>query len=115
MKRHLLLVNTGTCTTLYVAGDLVQQKIEGSKEVDWNRTLRMGTLGLCMGFPNHGWYRLLDKVLVGNSARIVFRKVLADQLVMAPVCCCFFYIGKEVVFCCMVGFYNPFNSLKMLQ
>ena len=27
MKRHLLLVNTGTCTVLYVTGDLIQQRI----------------------------------------------------------------------------------------
>lgn len=94
MKKRLLLFNTGTCTALYVTGDLIQQRIEGSKEVDWNRTLRMATLGVCMGPLNHGWYRMLDKVLVGTSWRIVSRKVLADQLVMAPICCSFFYVGK---------------------
>lgn len=98
MKRHLLLVNTGTCTTLYVAGDLIQQHIEGSKEIDWNRTLRMATLGLCMGPLNHGWYKVLDRTMKGVSGRIVFKKVLADQLVMAPICCSFFYVGKYEVF-----------------
>lgn len=94
MKRNLLVVNTGTCTTLYVTGDLIQQQIEGSKEVDWKRTLRMAILGACMGPLNHCWYKLLDNVLVGVSSRIVLKKVLADQLVMAPVCCSFFYVGK---------------------
>lgn len=93
MTRHLLLVNTGTCTTLYVVGDLIQQQIEGAKELDWRRTLRMATLGMCMGPINHGWYRFLDSVLVGTAGKIVFRKVLADQLIMAPLCCSFFYIG----------------------
>lgn len=96
MKKRLLLFNTGTCTALYVTGDMIQQRIEGSKEVDWNRTLRMATLGMCMGPLNHGWYRVLDNMLVGTSAKIVLRKVLADQLVMAPICCSFFYVGKNV-------------------
>lgn len=96
MKRNLLLVNTGTCTTLYVTGDLIQQQIEGSKEVDWRRTVRMAILGMFMGPINHGWYRLLDRVLVGVATRTVFKKVLADQLVMAPVCCSFFYVGKAL-------------------
>ena len=94
MKNHLLVFNTGTCTVLYVAGDLIQQRIEGSKEVDWNRALRMATLGMCMGPLNHGWYRILDKALVGVTAKVVFKKVLADQLVMAPICCSFFYVGE---------------------
>ena len=95
MRRNLLLVNTGTCTTLYVTGDLIQQQIEGSKELDWKRTARMAILGMCMGPLNHGWYKFLDSVLVGVTGRVVFKKVLADQLVMAPICCSFFYVGKE--------------------
>lgn len=94
MKKRLLLFNTGTCTALYVTGDLIQQQIEGSKEVDWSRTLRMATLGVCMGPLNHGWYTMLDKILVGTAGKVVFKKVLADQLVMAPICCSFFYVGK---------------------
>jgi protein Mpv17 len=94
MKKHILLFNTGTCTTLYVAGDLIQQRIEGSKSVDWDRTLHMATLGLCMGLFQHGWYTQLDRVLVGTSWKIVFKKVLADQLVMAPICCSVFYLGE---------------------
>lgn len=94
MRRNLLLVNTGTCTTLYVTGDLIQQQIEGSKELDWKRTARMATLGMFMGPLNHCWYKLLDSVLVGVTGRVVFKKVLADQLVMAPICCSFFYVGK---------------------
>lgn len=93
MKSHLLVFNTSTCTALYITGDLIQQRIEGSKTLDWNRTLRMAILGVCMGPLNHGWYRLLDRVLVGTSGRTVFRKVLADQVVMAPICCSFFYVG----------------------
>lgn len=94
LGRHLLLFNTGTCSALYVAGDLIQQRMEGCKAVDWNRTLRMAILGACMGPVNHGWYRLLDKALVGTSGRIVFKKVVADQVIYAPIICSFFYVGE---------------------
>ena len=54
----------------------------------------MATLGALVGPVNHGWYKLLDRVWVGVSGNIVFKKVLADQLVMAPICCSVFYIGE---------------------
>lgn len=56
--------------------------------------MRMAVLGVCMGPINHKWYCLLDKYLVGNAGRVVAKKVLADQLVMAPICCSFFYVGE---------------------
>lgn len=94
LSRRLLLVNTGTCCALYTVGDLLQQRIEGSKKVDWKRTARMATLGFCMGPINHSWYWFLDRVLVGTGAKMIGKKVLADQLVYAPVCCTFFFTGE---------------------
>ncbi len=94
LSKRLLLVNTGTCCALYTLGDLLQQRIEGCEKLDWRRTGRMATLGLCMGPLNHSWYFVLDKMVLGTGARVVAKKVLADQLVMAPVCCSVFYIGK---------------------
>lgn len=91
---NLLLVNTGTCCTLYAVGDLCQQRIERKEKFDWVRTGRMAVLGFCLGPVNHCWYRALDKFLPGNTSRIVAQKVLLDQLVMAPLCCSLFYIGE---------------------
>ena len=91
---NLLLVNTGTCCTLYVVGDLCQQRIERKEKVDWVRTARMAVLGFCLGPINHYWYLTLDKFLPGNAGRTVAQKVLCDQLMMAPLCCSVFYIGE---------------------
>ncbi len=97
LSRRLLLVNTGTCCALYTVGDLLQQRIEGCEKIDWRRTGRMATLGFCMGPLNHSWYLLLDRAILGHGLRIVGKKVLADQLVMAPICCSVFYVGESMV------------------
>ena len=91
----MLIVNAGTCTGLYITGDLIQQNIEGCKEVDWRRTLRMAGLGIVMGPLNHGWYKVLDLAVKGApGGAVVFKKVLADQLVMAPMSIFVFFAGK---------------------
>lgn len=90
---RLLIVNTGVCSGLYALGDVCQQKLTGSGTNDWARNLRMATLGLLMGPVNHYWYVALDFVMPGRAGKTVFKKVLADQLVMAPVCCVLFYTG----------------------
>ena len=75
LSKRLLLVNTGTCCTLYTVGDVIQQHIVGPL--------------------NHYWYLYLDRFLPGATGKIVLKKVLADQIVMAPICCSVFYIGKS--------------------
>ena len=90
---RLLLINTGTCCFLYSMGDFCRQKIEGST-TDWHRTGRMGVLGCCLGPLDHFWYTALDRLLPAITAGTVARKVLLDQLIMAPICCSLFYLGK---------------------
>ena len=102
LSKRLLLVNTGTCCTLYTVGDVIQQHIEGRDNLDWARMGRMATLGFCMGPLNHYWYLYLDRFLPGATGKIVLKKVLADQIVMAPICCSVFYIGKS----CLLAVHN---------
>ena len=94
---NLLLVNTAVSGGLYGLGDICQQKLTGNGANDWTRTLRMTALGILMGPVNHYWYFALDVVLPGRAGRTVLKKVLADQLVMAPVCCVIFYTGKQLL------------------
>ena len=80
-----------------MAGDFIQQTIEGSKEMDWARSFRMCMLGLMTGPINHGWYKFLDVMVKGRPGRtVVFKKVLADQLIMAPFSIFFFFGGKLI-------------------
>ena len=88
------MVNTGTCCVLYAVGDVCQQRIEGRERHDWVRTSRMAVLGFLLGPVNHGWYTVLDKFLPAATMSVVSKKVLLDQLLMAPFCSSFFYIGK---------------------
>ena len=97
LASNLLLVNTGTCCTLYTVGDLIQQRVEGQEQRDWARTARMAILGFCLGPVNHYWYVTLDRVLPGIAVKTVGKKVLADQIVMAPICSSIFYIGKTIL------------------
>ena len=91
----LLLINTGTCSVIYIAGDVAQQKMRDREEsLDHNRLLRMATLGTCMGPVNHYWYVMLDRLFCGVSGTIIAKKVCLDQLIMAPICCALFYAGE---------------------
>ena len=54
----------------------------------------MGILGLCLGPIDHFWYTILDKFLPAATAINVGRKVLLDQLIMAPICCSSFFLGN---------------------
>ena len=90
---RLLLINSGTYCFLYSMGDCCRQRIEGHP-IDWNRTGRMAILGCCLGPLDHLWYNILDRKLPAKTAATVGRKVLLDQLIMAPICCTVFYLGN---------------------
>ncbi len=94
ISANLLLVNTGMSCTLYAVGDLIQQRMEGCQRNNWTRTARMAVLGLCIGPLPHYWYIALDRLILGHSLRVVGKKVIVDQIVMAPIYSSVFYIGK---------------------
>lgn len=96
-SRSLLMVNTGTSCLLYAVGDVCQQRIEGRERHDWVRTSRMAVLGFFLGPVNHAWYTVLDKFLPAATIGVVAKKVLLDQLLMAPFCSSFFYIGTSCI------------------
>ena len=54
----------------------------------------MAVLGFCIGPVNHYWYVMLDRFLPGTLSRTVAKKLLLDQLIMAPICCTTFYVGR---------------------
>ena len=54
----------------------------------------MFTIGLALGPLNHYWYLFLDKILPGATGRIVFKKVILDELIASPVFTTSFFMGK---------------------
>eukprot|EP01136_Pigoraptor_vietnamica_P007370 Opistho-1_new@2633 len=92
IARQPLLTNTALYSSLFLAGDVVQQKIEGHS-LDWARAARMGAMGLALGPVHHHWYSFIDRRLPSQSLSNVVKKVAADQAVFAPFCILSFFGG----------------------
>ena len=60
-------------------------------------TGRMLLVGLVEGPPHHWWYTRLDRLLPGRTARAVRLKILADQLVAAPLFAFTFFVGVDLL------------------
>ena len=90
---HPLSANTASAVVLGAIGDVIEQKAIQRKEgLDWARTARMGAVGLLIGPTGHYWYLGLDKALsTAINARVISKKVLLDQCMMAPTCIFLFY------------------------
>ncbi|KAK2152531.1 hypothetical protein LSH36_326g05038 [Paralvinella palmiformis] len=71
-------------------GDLMQQYYEHLKKHgsgwDQRRSRNICLSGLVIGPICHFWYLYLDKALPGRTLRVVFKKVLADQIIISPLC-----------------------------
>lgn len=93
----LLLVNTATCGTVGALGDTCQQRMYQTGPQDWSRTGRMTTLGFCMGPVYHYWYLMLDAAFHGTTGAAIVKKVLANQLLMAPMNYCIFFTGMALL------------------
>ncbi|XP_023325668.1 mpv17-like protein 2 [Eurytemora carolleeae] len=94
--KNLLLANTLSSGGLLVVGDLIQQRREGHK-FDVNRCLRMCTVGLSQGPPHHYFYILLDKYLPGRTGKVVFKKIMFDQIFAAPFFAITFIYGASLL------------------
>ena len=94
--RYPLAANVGTSVSLLGFGDLIEQRLNGGSRshVDWGRVGKMALVGFVFGPLNHGWYTFLDRALRGRTLYTIIRKVLADQLVFAPIVISSFFISK---------------------
>ena len=102
-RRYLLLTNSVTFSGLFGLGDFIEQQLERYKQkkkckkllrYDFSRTIRMITFGALLSPFIHFWYVTLDKVVVGKIHAAVFKKVLADETIMSPICAATFLGGK---------------------
>lgn len=95
-SKYLLLTNTAIGFSLAATGDVINQryeKLSGFRK-EWNpvRTRNQCVQGMVFGSVYHYWYIFLDRVLPGYSVRVVVRKVLLDQLIMAPIGIVVFFV-----------------------
>jgi protein Mpv17 len=88
--KYLLLTNTTITVILSGTGDLMQQYYQHLQDnrVRWDpiRTKNICLAGLVLGPVCHFWYLYLDRFLPGRSLSVILKKVLADQVVVSPVC-----------------------------
>ncbi|XP_038655957.1 protein Mpv17 isoform X3 [Scyliorhinus canicula] len=74
--------------TLVGCSDVVSQQLierRGFANHDTKRTIRMTVVGLIYVGPVLGvWYNVLDKIIVGHSKTVAFKKMLLDQFALAP-------------------------------
>ncbi|XP_072539568.1 mpv17-like protein [Salminus brasiliensis] len=102
MRRALLkhiktfpwVTNVTVYGCLFAGGDLAQQRLSGSEELDWSRTRNVAIVA----FGFHGnfsflWLRFLERRFPGKSISMVLRKLLLDQTVAAPLATSVFYTG----------------------
>ncbi|KAI4896751.1 hypothetical protein NFI96_020079 [Prochilodus magdalenae] len=95
LKKFPWVTNVTLYGCLFAGGDLAQQRLSGSEEVDWSRTRNVAIVA----FSFHGnfsflWMRFLERRFPGYSVRMVLRKLLVDQTVGAPLATTAFYTGQ---------------------
>ncbi|XP_040829853.1 mpv17-like protein isoform X3 [Ochotona curzoniae] len=94
-QRHPWPTNVLLYTSLYSAGDALQQRLRGGP-ADWRQTRRVATLAVTFHANfNYVWLRLLERALPGRAPRTVLAKVLCDQTLGWPVALSTFYVGMS--------------------
>ncbi|KAG7154318.1 mpv17-like protein 2 [Homarus americanus] len=101
--RYLWVTNTVSSGALLAIGDGIQQNVEHTRGVnitpgyDWGRTGRLFLVGLSLGPPHHLFYLWLDKVLPKKNAKVIFKKIMADQFIGAPLFAVIFFLGAGLL------------------
>ena len=85
--------------SLYALGDAARQQIlKGDRKQQGlvlDKTRRMAIVGSYIGVMDHFWYTALDSLLPSRAFTTVFRKMILDQIIMAPACTSFFFLGEH--------------------
>ena len=67
--------------------DLISQKLEGSKRIDFRRLIKMAFWGIAISAPSYHYYYVyfLTKSFNYPGVKGILAKLLFDQLVFAPI------------------------------
>ncbi|KAG5667879.1 hypothetical protein PVAND_015845 [Polypedilum vanderplanki] len=88
--KYLLLTNTVSSGLLMYFGEYCAQKIENhknktEKEIDKEKMKQLAVVGLSQGPLHHYTYLWMERLLPGNAASTVGKKILSDQFIVSPV------------------------------
>ncbi|UJR37947.1 hypothetical protein I4U23_030632 [Adineta vaga] len=97
-RHRLFLLNLTSASGLLASSDFcVQVFYEKKKPIDDKRILAALTTGAVMGVEGHVWYSFLDRAISQSTWRNVFKKVLLDQMIAAPVYTLTYIIGTSIL------------------
>uniref|UniRef100_A0A915KYU6 Inositol phosphatase domain-containing protein n=1 Tax=Romanomermis culicivorax TaxID=13658 RepID=A0A915KYU6_ROMCU len=84
--RHLLLTNVIGGTGLAYLGDYTRQKTSQkfNGEINYEQSRSMAVVSIPLSLEMHFWYKFLDHVFPTKSKIDVLRKVICDEIIMAP-------------------------------
>ena len=103
-KRHSFVGSVLVYSGLYGGGDIARQTIQRTPK-DYVTTARMAFIGGgCLAPFLYGWYKILDRLLCGQTMHILVKKVIVDQLVASSMGISIFYVGQ-------FNFSVPFSAL----
>ncbi|XP_059583300.1 protein Mpv17 [Alligator mississippiensis] len=89
LARRPWTVQITTAGALMGVGDVVSQQLveqKGLRRHSGRRTLRMMAIGFCFVGPVvGGWYKLLDRLVLGTTKTAAVKKMVLDQAGFAPI------------------------------
>lgn len=81
---NLYLSNISFGFSIMSLCDVMVQKIEKKKQIDFNRTLKIAaTGGLLNGIFLTKWYSVLNKYIPKTSKFFLYKRIIADELIYA--------------------------------
>ncbi|XP_065223062.1 mpv17-like protein 2 [Planococcus citri] len=91
--KHPLACNTVSSAVIMATGDAIIQKMTQTEneKLQWERTEKMGFVGGMLGPIQFFIYKNLDKLFPRTDNKTVFRKIIVDQSLSAPIFICAFF------------------------
>ncbi|KAM8842781.1 mpv17-like protein isoform 2-T2 [Synchiropus picturatus] len=94
VRRYPWVTNVTLYGCLFAGGDFVHQWFSHREHMDWRQTRNVAVIAFSFhGNFNFFWMRFLERRFPGNSAGMVFRKLVLDQTTAAPLATSVFYTG----------------------
>ncbi|XP_077980219.1 mpv17-like protein [Glandiceps talaboti] len=97
ISRSHLFRNAVFVGASYAISECVQQKFLGERR-DMAKVQRMAIWGFVVYGPgNYGWYKVLDRIMPGNTVKIAMKKVLLEKVTVSPVWCFTFFVVQSLL------------------